>query len=410
MSVLTRLSRCVREPRWALRRVAGKARYTTQWTRLRVGGSARALYAVRRSIPEDADLVFVFPSPSVPWGYLFQRPQQLARALVELGHTVLYASRPDFPDPPDSRVRAPTRVAEGPILFPVWNGLPSLADLGRPVVCWQYWPHQAAFARSLPPGSRRVYDCLDDLSCFSQYPGIERDHAEALEHAEVVLASSQAIIEHIRTSRPDAIAVPNAARVEDFTIPDDRAWPELDRGEGPLIGYYGALATWIDYDLIRAAARARPNWRWLFIGDQVDHSARASGIEREPNVSVWPRKAYEDLPSLLTRFDAAIVPFRINTITQAVSPVKIFEYLAGGKPVISTPLRECKRYEPVRTAETPEAFVAAIEDALAAADDAAEIAARRRCADENSWRARAELVVDRLTTPGRVASEQPALA
>ena len=113
---------------------------------------------------------------------------------------------------------------------------------------------------------------------------------------------------------------------------------------------------------------------------------------------------------LLGRFDAAIVPFQINTITQAVSPVKIFEYLAGGKPVISTPLRECRRYKPVRIADTPQAFVAAIEDALASAGDAGEVAARRRCAEANSWRARAELVVDRLAALKSAPTEQPVLA
>jgi len=205
--------------------------------------------------------IFVFPAQTVAWGYLFQRPQQMARALASLGATVIYFADADFPGRPDRLVRSPVKLDNGVILFADGRDGRSLASLGRPVVCWQYWPHQRTFIDNLPPDSVRIYDCLDSLEAFYPYPQMHADHAEALHNADIVTATSDALLQAARRIRPDAIFVPNAAWPQDFADNGDSTPAKLSslRSNADIVvGYYGALADWIDWPLLEQVAALRP--------------------------------------------------------------------------------------------------------------------------------------------------------
>lgn len=362
---------------------------------------------LQRALASEQDCVFCFPAPSVPWGYMFQRPQQLARSFCRLGYPVIYAVDPDMPYTPDSQVKDVLSVAEGPLLYRDDKTGRRIRDLGRPVVCWQYWPHQAAYVRSLPAGSRRIYDCLDDTACFTPYPELERDHAEALASADLVLASASDLLDRVSQLRPDALHLPNGAWYEDFAEPQPCDWPELDalRARSPvLIGYYGALAEWIDWNLLEQLVRLRRDWSFVLVGELVRDKAgsyeRGQTLSEEPNVEVWPRQPYQRLGYLLSKLDVATIPFVVTRLTHAVSPIKLFEYMAGGKPVVSTPLRECAKYPLVRLAGTAAEFAEAIEASLVDGRTPEHRAKLQACGAENSWIARAETVVARLKTKG----------
>lgn len=383
-----------------LSHILSEDRYATWRGYGRLADCERQLAAVLGSDPTP---VFVFPTPSVAWGYLFQRPQQLARALTQLGHTVLYAADPKFAHPPDNQVRGVYRLPDGTILYADGRGGRMIASVRRRVICWQYWPHQRDFRRHLPPDSKLIYDCVDDLDVFHQYPNIHRDHADTIARADLVLASSHRLVETVKGNRPDALLVPNAVTYDDFADPRPCDFPELDRLRAQsdvIVGYYGALAEWIDWDLLLKAAVARRDWTFLLVGDVWMHIQAQQRLRREPNVHIWDRQPYERLPALLANFDVAIIPFCVNKLMHAVSPIKLFEYMAGGKPVVSTPLEECRRFPLVRVAGSPEQFIREIEWSLGPGQSEQHRAELQACAADNTWLARAQTVVQKLKDKG----------
>lgn len=354
-----------------------------------------------RALPGDGPL-FVFPTPGCPWSYLFQRMHQLARALAEAGHTVLYMTDGEW-GYPDCAVRGALQVADRLYLYNDGLGGETLKSLQRPVVLWQYMPCQTAFRKLLPPGAFWVYDSIDEVRLFRQYPGIKGDHRKALKRATVVAASSDALHAKAAVLRPDCVLAPNGARAEDFETLRPLDWPELDALRAStkvLIGYYGAIASWMDFDLVKSCARRKPDWTFLLLGDIYRGVVEPERIGECPNIVLWNRVPYERLPWLLSKFDVATIPFKVNEITKAGSQVKAFEYMAGGKPVVSTGLPECRKYAPIQIADTPEQFIAECERALLLGRDAGHVARLRACARENSWSSRAETVLAALRRKG----------
>jgi glycosyltransferase involved in cell wall biosynthesis len=354
-----------------------------------------------RALPGDGPL-FIFPTPGCPWSYLFQRMHQLARALAEAGHTVLYMTDGEW-GYPDCAVRGALQIADRLFLYNDGLGGKTLKSLSRPAVLWQYMPGQTACHKLLPEGAFWVYDSIDEVRLFRQYPGIGADHRTALKRATVVVASADALRAKAAAVRPDCVLAPNATRAEDFETPTPLDWPELDRLRASakvLIGYYGAVASWMDFDLVRSCARQRPDWTFLLLGDIYRGVVEPERLGEFPNIVLWNRVPYDRLPWLLSKFDVATIPFKVNEITRAGSQVKAFEYMAGGKPVVSTGLPECRKYAPIQIADTAEQFVAECERALRLGRDAEHVARLRACARENSWRSRAETVLAALRHKG----------
>ena len=132
--------------------------------------------------------------------------------------------------------------------------------------------------------------------------------------------------------------------------------------KGPVIGFFGLIADWVDLEVIRYLASSRPEWSFLLIGEvQTDTSA----LRELPNVHLLGRRKYQSLPAYCKAFDVAILPFVVNELTLAANPLKLREYLAAGLPVVATPLPEVLKLKPlVRMARTPEEFLDQIEALL----------------------------------------------
>ena len=163
-----------------------------------------------------------------------------------------------------------------------------------------------------------------------------------------------------------------------------------------MIGYYGALARWFDYPLVEAVATSRPDLVFILIGLDYDGSLKASGLLNLPNVHWLGLRNYSDLPRYLHSFDVAMIPFELNTITHATSPLKLFEYLAGGKPVVVTPMQESLRYEGVLVASNPGEFSRQLDRALELRSSPDYLALIDRVARENTWEVRARHILEAL--------------
>lgn len=331
--------------------------------------------------------------PSVPWNIvLFQRPQHLAREIARLGHVVVYdvtgASDPD-----------PAGVKEiEPNVFLYHGHERHLAALPDPVVwAFSYNYHQTD---AYPASATKVYDWIDDLAVFPHDPKLlQRNHDRAVKEAAVVASVARRLHEHLLPARADAVYLPNAAEADRFADPavrpadDPELAPLLARSKA-VAGYYGALAAWFDYPLVKAVARLLPDWAFVLIGPDYDGSIRTAGLDGCPNVKWLGPRDYATLPGYLRRFDVATIPFVINDITLATSPLKLFEYFAGGVPVVTTPMPECVAFPEVRIADTAERFAAALEAARADGRSAEVRAKLRELGRANTWAARAGQIMN----------------
>ncbi|HEX4440279.1 MAG TPA: glycosyltransferase, partial [Thermoanaerobaculia bacterium] len=164
--------------------------------------------------------------------------------------------------------------------------------------------------------------------------------------------------------------------------------PPAPRGTDALVvGYAGALDAWFDFELLAAAARMRPGWRFEIVGGLENAAAAPANLS---NVVFLGERPHREMPERRSRFDVEIIPFRLSSLTHATDPVKLYEAAAAGRAVVATPMESLEPLAKrglVRLAATPEAFVAAIEAAAAEGPEAA--ARRREFAAANTWDARA---------------------
>jgi glycosyltransferase involved in cell wall biosynthesis len=166
--------------------------------------------------------------------------------------------------------------------------------------------------------------------------------------------------------------------------------PQIEAIPRPRLGYFGAIEPWlVDQELIKRAARERPRWQWVFVGNK----SRGMGIESLPNVHFLPPVPYDELPRYAAGFDVCVLPWETEqAFTSYGSAIKVREYLATGKPVVISPLPEYEHLSGVlRIARSREDFLRLVEDALADADaDAAR--SRQEAVRAGTWDARAEWV------------------
>jgi glycosyltransferase involved in cell wall biosynthesis len=376
--------------------------------------AARSLQAA----PQGFSVVCLSPQPwevSLP-----TNRQQIMRRLAERGHEVLFVhtggflgrdllrrreSRPALPPPWRlRRHRAPNLAPWGhrhrlPQRLNNRLGARSVAraaaSLRRPLVAWVYDPCAAGMASRLE-ADLLVYDCVDD---YAEQAGSDAHrralvaHSERalLSRADLVFATARALFERHREANPHTFLVRNVGDVSHFARPELDVPEELRLLRAPVIGFVGNfLANKVDTDLVRVAARLRPEWSFALVGPPADAKERLLRLAEEANVHWLGLRPYEELPRYVAGFDVAVIPYLANDYTRSCFPLKTFEYLAAGKPVVATGLPELEGMEPdVVVAADAAGFVAAVEGALAIRD-AADVERRRALAAANSWETRTQ--------------------
>lgn len=257
------------------------------------------------------------------------------------------------------------------------------------------------------PFGRVVYDCIDDVAVqtprvelASLYRGWE---AELIERADAAVVSAEVLGEGIRGRRGDMpmATIRNGVDVERF----ERAAAALPRpadlpaGERPIVGFVGALYEWIDWRLIGEVARAMPRADFVFVGPH-DGRPDAAALADRPNVTFLGARPYGQVPAYMAAFDVCWVPFDTGAISRAANPVKIYEYLALGKPVVSTPVADTEAFEGlVEVGRDADQVISLLNAALTQATDLAR--ERVEFARRNSWAERGHAYMDFL---GRLAT------
>lgn len=317
------------------------------------------------------------------WNFVFQRPQHLMSRFAKT-YKVIYWEEPKFTlDSEPQLDLTECNVTGVTIAIPILpeglspdqqetalRGLLDTLELPAKsqLVRWYYTPMMLPFSRHLH-ASAIVYDCMDELSAFRFAPPelLERE-AELIEVANLVFTGGKSLYEAKRDRHHAVHCFPSSVDVAHFMGARDHVEDPSDQAEigYPRLGYYGVIDERVDLALIAQIAAARPDWNIVMIGPVVKVSE--DELPRQPNIHWLGGKSYGELPHYLAGWDVALMPFAINESTRFISPTKTPEYLAGGKVVVSTPIKDveagygtCPR---VCIAASPDDFIAACETAL----------------------------------------------
>ena len=181
----------------------------------------------------------------------------------------------------------------------------------------------------------------------------------------------------------------------DSSIKLDDSFIKVINQNKPIIGYYGALASWFDYDMIKYLAEKRPDYNIVLLGIKYDDSFDKQDLDKYSNIYFLGSKDYNILPNYASKFTVCTIPFLINEITQATSPLKLFEYMALGKPIVTTAMNECKKYQSVIIANYNDDFVKKVDRAIEIQknkdDDYFQVLKKE--ALENTWESKTKEII-----------------
>jgi teichuronic acid biosynthesis glycosyltransferase TuaH len=362
-----------------------------------------AKYRLRRILQAYAGRTIIVFQPIVGWNmHLFQRPQNLAMELAARGYLYFYCFPANDRDP----VLDFHEVAPGCFITPHHDLLDALPNKLIHVCSTDNFTTLEWLEQRMQAGDHVLYEYIDEIHediSGREIPRrvLERHEAMLRDERIVCVATADKLFREVQAARTNHCAlVTNGADIRRFSVRRDpgripQRMQGLVAADRPVIGYFGALASWFDYALVTRLAAERPDFQIVLIGPDYDGSAARSGLDSLPNVHMMGTVEHGELPAHACWFDVAMIPFKVNEITGSTSPIKLFEYMALGLPIVTTGLPECRKYRSVNIAESADAFIAAVDAALTLRDSAEYLALLAREANENSWAHKAQ-AVDRL--------------
>jgi glycosyltransferase involved in cell wall biosynthesis len=310
------------------------------------------------------------------WDFVFQRPQHLLSRFAR-DRRVFYFEEPHRGGPArieihrrGSRLKVVTPhvpaglagAEEEALLRQLVDRLIAVEQIERPIA-WFYTPMALGFADHLGPAAT-IYDCMDELSGFVGAPAeLTARERDLFARADLVFTGGESLYESKRPHHPRVYAFPSGIDRDHFARareplpdpPDQAAIPRL------RLGFFGVIDERMDLDLVAGIADARPDWHLVMIGPVV--KIDPASLPRRANIHWLGGRSYADLPAYIAGWDVAIMPFAHNASTRCISPTKTPEYLAAGKPVVSTAIRDVVHPYADRSlvaiADTPDMFVAA---------------------------------------------------
>jgi GT2 family glycosyltransferase/SAM-dependent methyltransferase len=376
-----------------------------------------------KPVSQDSNFSDYFIWGVVDWHFRHQRPQQLALALAEKSRRVFYISPALVDDERDGfEVEAlddsgqlfqiKLFVKGAPSIYSNAPGRGTVAQLRRSigeVLDWTdckqvislvdhpFWYETVAML----PNNRLVYDCMDHHEGFgNNAESLMRLEKQLLSEAELTVATSAWLYDAIAPFAKHLALIRNAGEYEHFAKVPENIY--RDSHGRRVIGYYGAIAEWFDLDLVEAVARQNPDCSVLLIGaDTVNAKSRLAKLH---NVTFTGEVPYGELPHYLHGFDVCLLPFKVIPLTLATNPVKAYEYLGAGKPIVTVDLPEMAQFDGlVYVAVGKEAFLAAVSGVLSQPESASLIQQRKSFAAGQTWQHRAEVLIQQAESAFRDA-------
>jgi UDP-galactopyranose mutase len=343
------------------------------------------------------------------WDFVYQRPQHLMSRCAR-DRRVFFIEEPVV-DEGEARLLTEIKTVVWDEIAYVWVVVPHLpaglsnderANILRILLnqflydhniqhylLWYYTPEALSFTRHLAPRAI-IYDCMDELSLFKDAnPQLCALEAELFERADLVFTGGLSLYEAKRTKHSNVYCFPSSIDMKHFVqarnhLPEPEDQREIPH---PRLGFFGVLDERLDIQLLAGMANKRPDWHFVLIGPIV--KIDPDQLPKNDNIHYLGMKAYQDLPSYLAWWDVALLLFALNESTRFISPTKTPEYLAGGRPVVSTPIPDVVRFygekQLVRIAGTVDEFIQAIEQTLTEKVTLGQVVRRDAFLTEMSW-------------------------
>ena len=360
---------------------------------------------------EKFKAVVVFDS-RVGWNIpLFQRSQHMANELTDDGYLYFYRTSEQF----DPHVKTVEKLKDRLYLvnmanFALQNAMFDLLKeyKGHKFLSLYstdvYLDEQYIKEKYIDNGFKIIYEYIDELSdeISGHLPDIVYDrHKNIIEDkSNIAVGSADKLIEEIEEIRgkENVAMITNGVQYDHWQYRSDEVPEKLkdivSKGN-PIIGYFGALAKWFDYELLKKVAKERPNYEIVLIGFLYDNSFKDSKIDELENVHYLGIVDYKELNQYSQYFTISTIPFLLNDITESTSPVKLFEYMAMGHPIVTTDMRECRKYKSVLIGKSHEDFIEKLDFALTLDKKDEYYNYLKEEALANTWREKAA-ILDRL--------------
>lgn len=353
------------------------------------------------------------------WRFVWQRPQQFLSRFAAT-HPVLFVEIAEFDAEGEPRLELTSPMPNVTVLNlhlpPELQGSPEVTDRIRQAVrdgmaqtgienplLWFYNPMDAGWVLGWLENRGIVYDCMDELAQFRGAPPelIDRER-ELIDAADVVFTGGQELYLKKSKQHPNVHFFGCAVEYDHFAqaqesgpIPDD-----LAAIPSPRVGWFGVVDERVDYDLLREAAALRPDIHFVMVGPPV--KVDPADFPQAPNLYWLGGRDYKELPLYCRGYDVCMMCFALNEATEFINPTKALEYLATGRPVISTAVRDVVRQyqDTVRIVHSPQEFVSAVDDALAG-KQAEMVEKGIELARESSWEttvAKMQSIIDEALT------------
>ncbi len=355
----------------------------------------------------------------IDWHFRIQRPQNLAKELARAGQTTFYISNNFIDDEASGFEVEPLegsnrlfqirfKVLGAPVIYHAPPSAAAIHQLCQGMAMLLQWANVGAvdcivqhaywfpLARRIP-NATLVYDCMDHHEGFGNVAQELLDLEIALmRRADLLVATSNWIEQHGKRENRNVEVIRNACEFSFFSQRPDKVYH--DPANRKIIGYYGVIAEWFDLDLVKQVAQSFPQHLILLIGsDTVQAKKHFKGC---PNVILEGEVPYACLPYYLYAMDVCLLPFKVMPLTLATNPVKVYEYLSAGKPVVSVKLPELSQFgKLVWTVEEPTEFISTIADVLdAVPEPGSTLEARQSFAQGQTWQHRAASLREAIAT------------
>lgn len=322
----------------------------------------------------------IYP-PTVSWNEpIYQRPHQLMAEFARQGHLAIFVNK--IPDGNGIDWFASENLCISNDLLSTLSDS-RIRDMiqGTRVVLWVTYAKTMAFQSIINP-QLCIFDYIDEgVEEFAEW---QKDIENGLASGDVIFTTSRNLFEVTQTKYPNrTYLLPNGADIYQFTkdVPIASDLENLRRNYEHIIGFHGTLVSWVDFSLIREIALNCPNWGIVLIGPDC---GLPDACKNTANIHYLGSRPYSELVSYVRYFDVGIIPFEVRQVTHSANPIKMYEYLAAGVPLVATPIRECVNLSPVvRIAKDHSEFITQIKAALRAKKQ--EQALYLKIAYENSW-------------------------
>lgn len=360
---------------------------------------------------EKFKAVVVFDS-RVGWNIpLFQRSQHMANELTDDGYLYFYRTSEQF----DPHIKTVEKLKDRLYLvnmanFALQNAMFDLLKeyKGHKFLSLYstdvYLDEQYIKEKYIDNGFKIIYEYIDELSdeISGHLPDFVYDrHKNIIEDkSNIAVGSADKLIEEIEEIRgkENVAMITNGVQYDHWQYRSNEVPEKLkdivSKGN-PIIGYFGALAKWFDYELLKKVAKERPNYEIVLIGFLYDNSFKDSKIDELENVHYLGIVDYKELNKYSQYFTISTIPFLLNDITESTSPVKLFEYMAMGHPIVTTDMRECRKYKSVLIGKSHEDFIEKLDFALTLDKNDEYYNYLKEEALANTWKEKAA-ILDRL--------------